>query len=1129
MKTVSSSKNLENQGSVTRRGGYLNRVIAVLLCAVIAVCLLPVMEKNVKAAQKPNYTIIFSGSPYSTMEEGYYIDEDGKTVRLTFRVWCDSCSMPATPGNYYLDRDIVLGGTWSITSGTYNICLNGKNIIREGNSPVIYISESDTVLNLFDISGNNGKITHHERFFDNGIVIDHGATFNMFGGEISGNETNGSITNTYKDGGGVCVNQGTFNMYGGKISGNKAAGNGNNVYINNSNDPASMKMVGGTIDGGFSERHNDYVTISFNSGSGSGTMTPQYISRYWTIRLKFNEFTPANMIFDCWKVGETTYADGANIRVSDDTELIAQWKAKTAINPTVDITGWKYGEYSNTTNDPVVSGNSSSGETTIYYEGTGSTSYTKSKNIPVNAGTYKVIAEIAETDTYASAAVSKEFSIAKRAVTLTSAGAEKDYDGTPLTNSTVSVSGDGFLTGEGATYEVTGSQTGQGTSDNSFTYRLNSGTSADNYDIKTVKGELKVNKRNITITAKDQSVELNGSFKTDKDQVTLSGSGLATGQELTEITLTSDITTTSVGTGEMTPSAAKIMSGTTIVTGNYNINYEKGNLSVTPKSLGSDAIRLSAEEFAYDGTAKTPEVSVYDGEIKIPESEYTVKISDNVNAGTATVEVSDVTGGNYTVKGKKTYKIKEAEVTVTANDLSKAYGEKDPVYTATVKGLKGNDTESVINYTSSRTEGEDAGTYSITPTGDEIQGNYKVSYVPGSLVINPVDPEYTVPQGLKSETGKRLSDIELPDGWKWVDATASVGEAGKNTFKAVFTPKDKVNYNVVGNIDITVEVTEAKKEPGTKLEPDSKPEPNYNPAPVITYIPEEPDTVTDTVINNDGSATTTTKIKNEDGTISESTVREWKNGNKNVTEIIKDADGKVLSTLTETVRISKRGTKTEKTDIQKADGYHSSTSVKTYKSGKEVTSSSTSFANGAKQAYTETKNADGTLTRKVMDTNTKGKSTLTVTTVVWGDDDSVIDGSSENIGSSGVTTSNSGEVTENKKKLIKAVTKYKVTGDGKIRLTSIKTEGDTAIIPKTVTFDGEKNMIVSLGKGLFKGMEGIKEIYIYAENLKKIYAGAFEGVPADAKFYIKATAINCKKIVRMIQKSGFGKVDYTKI
>ena len=325
---------------------------------------------------------------------------------------------------------------------------------------------------------------------------------------------------------------------------------------------------------------------------------------------------------------------------------------------------------------------------------------------------------------------------------------------------------------------------------------------------------------------------------------------------------------------------------------------------------------------------------------------------------------------------------------------------------------------------------------------------------------------------------------------------------------ALFTDKDGKNETTEDALK-TEKTNEHKFENG-KCTVCGAIDPNYKEAvtPVITpdpeksdivyipvIIPEEPDTVTKTELNKDGSVTTTTKTKNEGGTVTESTVREWKNGDKNVTEIIKDENGKVISTLTETVRISKKGTKTEKTDIQKADGYHSSSSVKTYKSGKEVTSSSTSFANGAKQAYTETKNADGTLTRKVMDTNTKGKSTLTVTT----------------------------------KNLVKTVTKYKVTGEGKIRLTSIKTEGDTAIIPKTVTFDGEKNMIVSLGKGLFKGMEGIREIYIYAENLKKIYAGAFDSVPADAKFYIKATDANLKKIVRMIKKSGFGRVDYTKI
>jgi len=125
--------------------------------------------------------------------------------------------------------------------------------------------------------------------------------------------------------------------------------------------------------------------------------------------------------------------------------------------------------------------------------------------------------------------------------------------------------------------------------------------------------------------------------------------------------------------------------------------------------------------------------------------------------------------------------------------------------------------------------------------------------------------------------------------------------------------------------------------------------------------------------------------------------------------------------------------------------------------------------------------------------------------------------------------STSGETSVNTGKLVKTVTKYKLTSKGSIKLTSLKTDGDMAIIPKTISFDGKKYMVVSLGKKLFKKAEGIKEIYIYAENLKKIYAGAFDGVPADAKFYIKATTTNCKKIVRMIKKSGFGRVDYTKI
>ena len=83
--------------------------------------------------------------------------------------------------------------------------------------------------------------------------------------------------------------------------------------------------------------------------------------------------------------------------------------------------------------------------------------------------------------------------ITKRAVTLTSASASKTYDGTPLTNDEVTVSGDGFVMGQGATYSVTGSQTNAGESFNAFSYTLNKGTNADNYTITTHEGTLVVN------------------------------------------------------------------------------------------------------------------------------------------------------------------------------------------------------------------------------------------------------------------------------------------------------------------------------------------------------------------------------------------------------------------------------------------------------------------------------------------------------------------------------------------------------------------------------------------------------------------------------------------------------------
>lgn len=85
------------------------------------------------------------------------------------------------------------------------------------------------------------------------------------------------------------------------------------------------------------------------------------------------------------------------------------------------------------------------------------------------------------------------YTITPRDVTLTSGSATKEYDGKPLTNDTVTA--EGFVDGEGATYTVTGTQTEVGSSENNFTYTLNNNTKAGNYNITSNYGTLAVTEK----------------------------------------------------------------------------------------------------------------------------------------------------------------------------------------------------------------------------------------------------------------------------------------------------------------------------------------------------------------------------------------------------------------------------------------------------------------------------------------------------------------------------------------------------------------------------------------------------------------------------------------------------------
>ena len=174
----------------------------------------------------------------------------------------------------------------------------------------------------------------------------------------------------------------------------------------------------------------------------------------------------------------------------------------------------------------------------------------------------------------------------------------------------------------------------------------------------------------------------------------------------------------------------------------YNRVYFKLNaIAIKPEWIG-----LSQQSYEYDGTAKEPTVTVTDGQTIIDSKEYSVSYSNNTDAGTATVILTDVAGGDYNVSGTATFTIARKPVTVKADKQKKYAHAADPELTATVSGLIDADKQKtgIIAYTISRAEGEKTGTYDITPQGDAEQGNYTVSYEGAKLYILHAPSPYGV-------------------------------------------------------------------------------------------------------------------------------------------------------------------------------------------------------------------------------------------------------------------------------------------------------------------------------------------------------------------------------------------------
>lgn len=264
-----------------------------------------------------------------------------------------------------------------------------------------------------------------------------------------------------------------------------------------------------------------------------------------------------------------------------------------------------------------------------------------------------------------------------RSVKLTSATDEKVYDGQPLTNGVVTVSGDGFVKGEGAAYNVTGSQTNAGSSDNTFTYTLNTGTKADNYVIETAEGTLTVTPMTAEVVVNIQGSKLSKVYNGAEQSVTgykveSISNPLYTAADFA-FSGTDSVTGTDAGTYMMGLTPAQFE--------NTNPNFENvtfsvtdGALTITPMPL---TITAGSDSKAYNGTPLTNDTftrtSLAAGDtlasVTVTGSQTNVGSSDNVASDAKLVRGDRDVTANYAID------YLPGTLTVTKNESAKLTAE----------------------------------------------------------------------------------------------------------------------------------------------------------------------------------------------------------------------------------------------------------------------------------------------------------------------------------------------------------------------------------------------------------------------------------------------------------------------
>ncbi|HMJ71581.1 MAG TPA: MBG domain-containing protein [Cyclobacteriaceae bacterium] len=252
--------------------------------------------------------------------------------------------------------------------------------------------------------------------------------------------------------------------------------------------------------------------------------------------------------------------------------------------------------------------------------------------------------------------------------------------------------------------------------------------------VKTV--HINVNKKVLTATANNASRAYGGANPT----FTITYTGFVPG--VTDVIDTAPTATSAAigadpagSTFDITPSGG--------VDNNFSFNYVKGTLTITKATLIATA-ENKTREYGLDNPINTIAYSGFvntDGPGSIIQPTFNPGPATNATVGN-NYTISFLNGGsaaNYDITLQTgTLSITKALLVLIGNDLTKPYGDVNPTLTFRYIGLRGIDTEAVVNpkptITTSAGTMSPIGSYTFTLSGGAAT-NYTLALFPGSLTI----------------------------------------------------------------------------------------------------------------------------------------------------------------------------------------------------------------------------------------------------------------------------------------------------------------------------------------------------------------------------------------------------------